>query len=107
MANQIDSTLFDVIRRPVMTEKNTLLMEQGKYTFEVARDATKAQVKRAVELAFANDKVKVRAVNIINVHAKRRVFSHKRKRITDWGPRWKKAIVTLEAGQRIEIFEGV
>ena len=49
----------------------------------------------------------LQAVNIINVHAKRRNFSHKRKRISDWGPRWKKAIVTLAPGQRIEIFEGI
>jgi ribosomal protein L23 len=49
----------------------------------------------------------VQAVNIVNVHAKRRNFSHKRKRISDWGPRWKKAVVTLNPGQHIEIFEGV
>ncbi len=104
---QIDSTLWDVIRRPVMTEKNTLMMEQGKYTFEVAPKATKAQIKRAVEMAFARENVTVRAVNIINVHAKQRSFSHKRKRITGWGPHWKKAIVTLGPGQRLEVFEGV
>jgi large subunit ribosomal protein L23 len=101
----MDSKLYDVIRRPVMTEKNSLLMEQGKYTFEVSRDATKAMIKRAVEQAFPD--VNVTAVNIISVHAKRRNFSHKRKRISDWGPRWKKAVVTLNPGQRIEIFEGV
>jgi large subunit ribosomal protein L23 len=101
----MDSKLYDVIRRPVMTEKNSLLMEQGKYTFEVSRDATKAMIKRAVEQAFPD--VNVTAVNIISVHAKRRNFSHKRKRISDWGPRWKKAIVTLGPGQHIEIFEGV
>ncbi|HUS14964.1 MAG TPA: 50S ribosomal protein L23 [Chloroflexia bacterium] len=101
----IDSTLYDVIRRPVMTEKNSLLMESGKYTFEVARTATKSQIKRAVELAFED--VTVRSVNIISVHAKRRNFSHKRKRISDWGPRWKKAIVTLNPGQSIAIFEEV
>jgi large subunit ribosomal protein L23 len=100
-----DSQLYDIIRRPVLTEKNTLLGEQGKYTFEVARNATKPMVKRAVEMAF--DNVTVLEVNIINVHAKRRVFSNKRKRLTDWGPRWKKAIVTLAPGQKIEIFEGI
>jgi len=104
---QIDSTLWDVIRRPVMTEKGSLMMEQGKYTFEVAPKATKAQIKRAVEMAFAGENITVRAVNIINVHAKRRSFSHKRKRISDWGPHWKKAIVTVGTGQRIQIFEVV
>jgi large subunit ribosomal protein L23 len=101
----MESKLYDVIRRPVLTEKNTLLQEQGKYTFEVMRTATKPMVKQAVEQAF--DNVTVMDVNIINVHAKRRSFSHKRKRINDWGPRWKKAIVTLAPGQRIEIFEGI
>jgi large subunit ribosomal protein L23 len=101
----MDSKLYDIIRRPVMTEKNSLLMEQGKYTFEVSRDATKSMIKRAVEQAFPD--VKVTAVNVISVHAKRRNFSHKRKRISDWSPRWKKAIVTLGSGQRIEFFEGI
>jgi len=100
-----DSTLFDLLRRPVLTEKNSTLMEQNKFVFEVAREANKARVKQAIELAFPD--VTVTAVNIINVHAKRRNFSHKRKRISDWGPRWKKAIVTLAPGQRIEIFEGI
>jgi len=103
----MESKLYDIIRRPVLTEKNTLLMEQGKYTFEVTRSATKAQIKRAVEMAFEKEKVSVVSVNIINVHAKRRNFSHKRKRISDWSPRWKKAIVTLGSGQRIEFFEGI
>jgi large subunit ribosomal protein L23 len=101
----IDATLWDVIRRPVMTEKNAMLMGQNKYTFEVVPTATKAQIKRAVEQAFAN--TTVRSVNIIQVHAKRRSFAHGRKRLTDWGPRWKKAIVTLAPGQHIEIFEGL
>src|SRR5690348_8959871 len=101
----MESKLYDVIRRPILTEKSTILGEQSKYAFEVSRDATKPMIKRAVEQAF--DNVTVLEVNIISVHAKRRVFSHNRKRLTDWGPRWKKAIVTLAPGQRIEIFEGL
>jgi large subunit ribosomal protein L23 len=101
----MESRLYDIIRRPILTEKNTLLMETGRYTFEVSPEANKAEVKRAVELAFPN--TTVLAVNIISVHAKRKNFSRKRKRINDWGPRWKKAVVTLAPGQRIEIFEGV
>ena len=100
-----DSKLYDLIRRPILTEKNSLLMETNRYTFEVAREANKAEVKKAVELAFPG--TTVLAVTIINVHAKPRVFSRKKTRITDWGPRWKKAIVTLPAGQTIDIFEGV
>lgn len=100
-----DSTLYDLLRRPVLTEKNSLLMEQGKYVFEVTHNANKPRIKQAIELAFPG--ITVKEVNIVNVHAKRRNFSHKRKRISDWGPRWKKAIVTLAPGQRIEIFEGI
>ncbi|MGI8586630.1 MAG: 50S ribosomal protein L23 [Chloroflexia bacterium] len=107
MPKAIDTTLYEVIRRPLITEKSTLLQEQGKYAFEVSRTATKAQIKRAVEMAFEKENITVRAVNVINVHAKRRNFSHGRKRLTGWGPRWKKAIVTVGPGQRIEIFEGV
>jgi large subunit ribosomal protein L23 len=93
--------LYDVIRRPVTTERNTDLMAQGRYTFEVAPDANKIQIKEAVEKAFD---VKVLAVNTLNVHGKRR---RERTRYKGWRAGWKKAIVTLAPGQRIEIFEGV
>lgn len=92
---------YDVIRRPVITEKNTYLMEQGQYTFEVARDANKIQIKQAVEMAFPN--VKVRAVNTLRMPAKWR----RRGRIIGQLPGWKKAVVTLREGDRIELFEGV
>jgi len=74
--------------------------ERGRYTFEVARNATKIEVKGAVETAFDVDVVKV---NTLNVKGKSKRF----------GPRevkrrsWKKAVVTLKPGDRIEIFEGV
>jgi large subunit ribosomal protein L23 len=93
--------VYDVIRRPVTTERNTDLMEQGRYTFEVAPDANKIQIKEAVEKAFD---VKVLAVNTMNVHSKRR---RERTRFRGYRNGWKKAIVTLAPGQRIEIFEGV
>jgi large subunit ribosomal protein L23 len=93
--------IYDVIRRPVMTERNTDLMAQGRYTFEVAPDANKIQIKEAVEKAF---EVQVLAVNTMNVHRKRR---RERTRIRGYRTGWKKAIVTLAPGQRIEIFEGV
>jgi large subunit ribosomal protein L23 len=92
--------LLEVLRRPVISEKNTMLQEQGKYIFEVGREANKYQVKQAVEKAF---KVKVKDVNIINVHGKpKRIRGRKIKT-----PLWKKAIVTLETGEKIQIFEGV
>ena len=93
--------LYDVIRRPITSERNTDLMAEGRYTFEVAPDANKIQIKEAVEKAFD---VKVIAVNTLNVHAKRR---RERTRYRGWRNGWKKAIVTLAPGQRIEIFEGV
>ena len=92
--------LYEVLRRPVITEKNTMLQEQNKYAFEIAQGANKLQVEQAVEEAF---KVKVMAVNMLTVPGKtRRVGRHQIKTSP-----WKKAIVTLEAGHKIEYFEGV
>jgi len=91
---------YEVLRRPVITEKNTELQAQGKYAFEVAREANKPQIKQAVEKAF---KVKVTTVNVMIVHAKTRRVG-RRQVLTQ---PWKKAIVTLEPGDKIELFEGV
>ena len=93
--------LHDVLVRPLMTERNTELMQQGRYTFEVAPDANKMQIKEAVEKAF---EVTVVAVNTLHVHRKVR---RERTRYRGYRSGWKKAIVTLAPGQRIEIFEGV
>ena len=93
--------VFEVLRRPLITEKNTALQAQGKYAFEVARDANKQQVKQSVEKAF---KVSVTSVNIINVPGKTRRLG--RRQILE-SPPWKKAIVTLKSGDKIEFFEGV
>jgi large subunit ribosomal protein L23 len=92
--------LFEVIRRPLVTEKNTILQSHGKYGFEIAREANKVEVKEAVEKAF---KVKVTAVNIMMVRGQERKVG--RKQVP--GSPWKKAIVTLKAGDKIQIFEGV
>lgn len=98
--------LEDVIKRPLITEKNTVLMEIGQYTFEVATRANKIQIKAAVEQTF---KVSVRAVNTLNVkpRKKSRTASRRGGRITGAEPGWKKAIVTLAPGERIDIFEQV
>jgi large subunit ribosomal protein L23 len=91
---------LEVLRRPVITEKSTALQVQSKYAFEVADRANKRQVKEAVEKAF---KVNVVGVNIITVHGKtKRVGRHQVKTSS-----WKKALVTLQSGQKIEFFEGV
>ncbi len=92
--------LYAVLRRPLITEKNTLLQAQGKYAFEIAREANKPQVKQAVEKAF---KVKVLAVNVMTVPPKTRRVG-RRQVLTQ---SWKKAIVTLKPGDKIELFEGV
>jgi len=92
--------LYEVLRRPLITEKNALLQAQGKYAFEVVREANKPQVKQAVEKAF---KVKVLAVNVMTVSGETRRVG--RRRVLT--PPWKKAIVTLKPGDKIEFFEGV
>ncbi len=92
--------LYEVLRRPLITEKNTVLQAQNKFAFEVAREANKPQIKQAVEKAF---KVKVTGVNVINVSGKTRRVG---RRLVQTPP-WKKAVVTLQPGDKIEIFEGV
>ena len=92
--------VFDILRRPVITEKSTILQEKGRYTFEVAPNATKHQIKEAVEEAF---NVNVLQVNTMHVRGKRKRFG---PRIAQ-GRSWKKAIVLLSPGDTITIFEGV
>jgi large subunit ribosomal protein L23 len=94
---------FSTILRPVVSEKSTVLGDAGKYVFEVAPTANKIQIKEAVEAAFANKKVEVSAVNIVHVSGKVR----RRGRSVGMTRSWKKAIVTLRAGQRLDLFEGV
>jgi large subunit ribosomal protein L23 len=92
--------LYEVLRRPLVTEKNAALQAQGKYVFEVAGEANKEQVKQAVEKAF---NVTVTKVNVIIVPGKGRRM---RGRVV-MNPSWKKAVVTLKPGNKIEIVEGV
>jgi large subunit ribosomal protein L23 len=92
--------LYEVLRRPLITEKNTALQAENKYAFEVAGEANKHQIKQAVEKAF---KVKVTAVNVMTVPGKRRRIG-RRQVLTQ---SWKKAIVTLKPGDKIALFEGV
>ena len=92
--------LYEVLRRPLITEKNTILQTQGKYAFEVDAEANKRQVKQAVEKAF---KVTVTAVNVMTVPGKTKRVG-RRMVLT---PSHKKAIVTLKAGDKIELFEGL
>lgn len=98
------TTHFDILRRPLVTEKtNFQVTKLHQYVFEVAKDATRTQVKDAVETIFD---VKVLRVNIINTAGKRtRRARSRRLMIRDSG--MKKAIITLAPENRIPIFEGV
>jgi large subunit ribosomal protein L23 len=92
---------YKVLKRPLLTEKTNILTDsENRYSFEVDRRANKLQIKDAVERAFD---VRVVAVNVINVPGKQRRLGRRVGRT----PGWKKAIVTLAPGQRIQLFEGV
>ena len=89
-----------IIIRPLITEKNTYLMAYNKYCFEVDRQATKPEIKRAIESIF---NVSVTKVHTMNMRGKLRRRGMRYGYTADW----KKAIVTLAEGDRIELFEGL
>ncbi len=89
----------EVLVRPVVTEKSTLLQERGKYVFQVSRMATKSQIASSVEEVFDVAVVKVRTLRVRG-KTKRYCRSVSRR------PDWKKAIITLRAGDTIQLFEG-
>ena len=93
--------IYEIIKRPIDTEKTRSQTEDGKYAFEVDRRANKHQIKEAVEEIFD---VEVLSVNITNLPAKKGRYG---RRIVTRKPAWKKAIVTLAPGERIDVFEGV
>jgi large subunit ribosomal protein L23 len=92
---------FEVLLRPVISEKSTLESERNNYTFAVARDANKFLVKAAVESEF---KVTVLDVRIVNVKPKQK---RRGRRTPGIVPGWKKAVVTIAPGDKIELFEAV
>lgn len=95
-------TVYQVLRRPLITEKGSLISDPStpKVLFAVDRRANKQEIKEAVETLF---NVHVERVNTLNFEGKtRRLGKHVGKR-----PDWKKAVVTLRAGESIEFFEGV
>jgi large subunit ribosomal protein L23 len=90
-----------IVRRAMISEKGTRLREkQNGYLFEVARDANKIEIKRAIESIFT---VKVTSVRTIRVHGKPK----RQGRYAGHRPDWKKALVTLRKGDSIELFEQV
>ena len=97
--NTVKSTanLYEVIRAPRVSEKTARLQEvSNQYVFEIAKDATKADVKAAVEQIF---EVNVKAVNVVNVKGKNKAFKFRQGRRGDW----RKAYVTLAEGQSIDV----
>lgn len=90
----------DILIRPLITEKTTALMQEGKYVFVVAKHANKIEIGSAVQEVF---KVKVQAVNTVNVLGKTKRMGRSEGKRSDY----KKAIVKLAPGETIEFFEGV
>ena len=100
-------TAHEVILRPIISEKSMDESQRSKYTFAVHDDANKIQIKAAVEELFAKENVTVIAVNVLTTKRKEKRRGTKRGRIVGWTTPWRKAVVTLAAGQKIEFFEGV
>ena len=92
---------YDIIKKPIITEKSTAGIMERRYTFEVAKEATKIDIKNACEEIFG---IKVKSVNTINVKGKeKRMVIH-----TGFRPDWKKAIVTItEDSKTIEFFDSM
>lgn len=90
----------DIILKPIITEDSMERLENGKYTFKVAKDATKVEIAKAVETLFD---VKVAKVNTICVKGKAKRMG----RFVGYRPDWKKAIVTVEGDKTIEFFDGM
>ena len=90
----------DNILKPIITEDSMERLENGKYTFKVAKDATKVEIAKAVETLFD---VKVAKVNTISVKGKAKRMG----RFVGYRPDWKKAIVTVEGDKTIEFFDGM
>ena len=100
-------TAPEIILRPVVSEKSIDQSQHGHYTFRVHPDANKIQIKAAIEELYATDKVTVVAVNVLTTKAKEKSRGTKRGRIKGYTSSWRKAVVTLAPGQKIQFFEGV
>ena len=97
-------TAHEVILHPVISEKSMDESQRGKYTFAVHDDASKIQIEAAVEEIF---KVNVTKVNVLTTKTKEKRGGMRRSRVAGRTTPWRKAIVTLAPGQKIEFFEAV
>jgi large subunit ribosomal protein L23 len=100
-------TAPEVILRPVISEKTIDESTRGKYTFAVHQKANKIQIKAAVEELYKKENVTVIAVNVLTTKGKVKKRGNRRGQTIGHTTPWRKAIVTLAAGQKIEFFEGV
>lgn len=97
----VNKSPYDILIRPLLTEKMTALKEkENRVSFVVDKRANKIEIKKALEDAF---KVKVASVNVINLLGKKKRLG----RFTGKRPDWKKAIITLKKGEKLELFEGM
>jgi large subunit ribosomal protein L23 len=95
------TVVHDILIRPVISEKSVAATERNNYTFAVARDANKFQIRAAVEAEF---KVDVLGVRVLSVQPKQK---RRGRKTLGTVPGWRKAIVTIAPGQKIELFEAV
>ena len=100
-------TAHEIILRPVISEKSMDESQRGKYTFAVHKDATKIQIEAAVEELWKKEGVRVVSVNVLTTKSKEKRGGTRRSRIGGRTTPWRKAIVTLAPGQKIEFFEAV
>ena len=97
----------DIILRPVISEKSIDESGRGKYTFAVSDRANKIQIKAAIEELYKKEGVSVVGVNVLTTKAKEKRRGTRRGRIVGHTTPWRKAVITLAPGQKIEFFEGV
>ena len=100
-------TAPEIILRPVISEKSIDESSRGKYTFAVHEKANKIQIKAAVETLYQKENVTVVSVNVLTMKAKEKRRGNRRGQTVGHTSPWRKAIVTLAPGQKIEFFEGV
>jgi large subunit ribosomal protein L23 len=100
-------TAPEIILRPVISEKSIDESGRGKYTFAVHDKANKIQIKAAIEELYKKEQVTVVSVNVLTSKAKEKRRGTRRGQIVGHTTAWRKAIVTLAPGQKIEFFEGV
>ena len=100
-------TAHEIILRPVISEKSMDESQRGKYTFAVHKDASKIQIEAAVEELWKKEGVHVVSVNVLTTKSKEKRGGTRKSRIGGRTTPWRKAIVTLAPGQKIEFFEAV